>query len=91
MGRGLTSTIELLSLATLAIATVFGGYVSAHYGKGRDLIQGLIAGLLGTSFFFVMALNPASTSVLTWNAAVYLGVSILSGLSGGYIHAQRTA
>ncbi|MBD9390987.1 MULTISPECIES: YrzE family protein [unclassified Acidovorax] len=90
MGRGLTSTVELLSLATLAIATVFGGYVSALYGKGRDLIQGLIAGVLSTSFFFVMALNPASTSVLTWSAAIYFVVATLSGLFGGFVRAQRT-
>lgn len=89
MGRGLTSTVELLSLATLAIATVFGGYVSALYGNGRNLVQGLMAGVLSTSFFFIMALNPASTSVLTWSAAIYFAVATLSGLFGGYVRAQR--
>lgn len=91
MGRGLTSATEVLSLATVAIATVFGGYVSALYGNGRDLVQGLVAGCLSTSFFFVMAFNPASTSVLTWSGAAYIGVAILSGLFGGYVRALRSA
>lgn len=88
MGRGLASPVELLSLTSVAISTTLGGYVSAFYGNGRHKIQGLIAGGLSTIFFFVMALNPASTPVLTWSGAAYFGVSILFGLFGGYVHTR---
>ena len=91
MGRGATSPIELMSLAALAFAGVFGGYVSATHGRGRHLVQGLIAGVLSTTFFYAMSLNPVSQPLLSWEGVRYLLVAVFSGLLGGYARARRSA
>jgi hypothetical protein len=89
MGTSITSPVELLSLAVLGLSGVFGGYVSAAHGSGRHLLQGAGAGVVGSAFFAVMALGPASQSVPAWYLPVSVAGAILSGFIGGVLHSRR--
>ena len=90
-GQGLASPVALLSFAALCLAGVFGGYVSAAYGSSRPLLQGLVAGILSTSFFLVMSLNPSGQPSSGLETTIYLAAAICSGLLGGYVRKRRAA
>lgn len=52
------STAGLLSMLATVCAAALGGYISAHYGRGRPLDQASAAGALGLLFPLVMLASP---------------------------------
>jgi hypothetical protein len=84
-----TSPVALLSLAVVLLSGFFGGYVSALYGSGRHLSQGLVAGVVASSFFGAMSLGPPDPRSPGWYVALHLGFTLLSSLVGSYIYARR--
>lgn len=57
------------------------GWVSAAYGRGSALSQGLAAGLLAVSFSLVMLLNPAESPNPVYLAAGLL-IQVLGSVAG---------
>lgn len=89
MGGSITSQVEVLSLAVLCASGAFGGYVSALYGGGRHLAQGVAAGIVSSAFFLVMSLNPAGQSAPAWYLPVSVATAVFSSLVGGYLRARN--
>jgi hypothetical protein len=91
IGFGLSSPTEQLSLAVVCASGFFGGYVSAAYATGRNLLQGLASGLVGVCFFLVMWVGPANPVIPPWYVALLLASLLASSLLGGYIRGTRDA
>lgn len=87
-GLGFKSPTEILSLAVVLFSGAVGGFVSAHYGRGRHLMQALVAGVIGTTFFISMSLGPTNPHIPHWYAAMHLSLILLSSLFGGYLRAR---
>lgn len=63
------STVGLLSMLATVCASALGGYISAHYGRGRPLVQASAAGALGLLFPLVMLAGPGLRPVQSGSLA----------------------
>ena len=88
-GFSLRSPAEQLSLAVLLVAGFTGGFVSAAYGSGRHILQGLAAGLVGALFFAAMSLAPLGPQPPRWYVALTLACTLASSVLGGYASGRR--
>lgn len=79
--------MHLVADACFAFAS---GWVSAAYGRGAALVQGVAAGLLSASFPLVMWLSPNPGEMPLLFRALSLGIPILGGVVGGLAHARKT-
>ena len=87
-GLGIKSQTEIASFAVVLLSGAVGGFVSAHYGRGRHLMQALVAGAVGTTFFISMSLGPTNPQIPPWYVATHLALIVLSSLFGGYLRAK---
>lgn len=85
---GFNTPAEFLSVAVLLFAGFSGGYVSALYGGGRHILQALVAGVVGTTFFVAMSVGPSSSPPPSWYSGLYFALLLTSSVGGGYWHAR---
>jgi hypothetical protein len=86
-----SSPTELLSLGVVIASGFLGGYAAAAYGRGRHYGQSFAAGLVASTFYLVMSASPTGSRPPAWYLALSLGVTVLASVSGGHVHARRSA
>ncbi len=67
------------------------GIVSAAYGQGKAVVQGLAAGVLASSFSVVMLLGPDPDTRPMLARLAGFGIPILGSLLGAQYFSQRKA
>jgi len=65
------------------------GWVSAAYGRGSAVSQGLAAGLLSVSFSIVMLLNPAESPNPVYLAAGLM-IQVLGSVAGAWAFKRKS-
>lgn len=65
------------------------GWVSAAYGRGAPIAQGVLAGLLTVSFTVIMLLSPADGAMPLLFRAISLGVPVLGSIAGAYAFTRK--
>lgn len=66
------------------------GWVSAAYGRGAPIAQGVVAGLLTVSFTVIMFLSPADGAMPLLFRTISLGVPVLGSIAGAYAFSRKT-
>lgn len=74
----------VLGFASSVFFALACGWVSAAYGRGSAVSQGLVAGLLAASFGGVMLLNPAEGAPLV-HVAVELMIQVIGSIAGAWV------
>ena len=99
-GRSVQEAYAYIGQYSLTLPMAFGfvtgvgfaitsGWVSAAYGRGASLLQGLAAGFFAASFSAIMLLNPSSDSIPYWYKAASLVFPILGSVVGAYAYARK--
>ncbi|MDB5806048.1 MAG: hypothetical protein JWN73_3370 [Betaproteobacteria bacterium] len=86
------SAFSLPVVSGVAAAVVFAcasGWVSAAYGRGAPVLQGVATGLLAASFPVIMFLNPNNGAMPAWYALYQLGVPFLGSIAGAYACSRK--
>ena len=65
------------------------GWVSAAYGRGAPIVQGIAAGLLAVSFTIIMFLSPTGGAMPLLFRAISLIVPVLGSIAGAYAFARK--
>ena len=65
------------------------GWVSAAYGRGAPIAQGVVAGLLTVSFTVIMFLSPADGAMPLLFRTISLGVPVLGSIAGAYAFSRK--
>jgi hypothetical protein len=66
------------------------GWISAAYGRGASIAQGIVAGLLCTSFPIIMLINPTSGEMPIMFRAASLAIPLLGSILGAYAYKWKT-
>jgi len=83
------STVGLLSMLATVCAAALGNYISAHYGRGRPVVQASAAGALGLLFPLVMLASPEAQTGPIWFFGWSFGIPMASAIFGGYLYGLR--
>ena len=90
IGQYSVTVPAVLNFVAEALCAFGCGWVSAAYGKGRAMTQGLAAGLLATSFYLVMLASPETPTMSFVLAAVPLLVTMLGSVIGAWVFSRRS-
>lgn len=80
-----------LSLVLLALVLVLSGHVAASLARSRPYLHGLVAGLMTSSFYVVMTVNPSGMVIPAWYGWMSLTLPIAAGLAGAHLYARKHA
>ena len=78
-----------LMLVAEAICAFGCGWVSASYGRGRAITQGVAAGLLAMSFHIVMLANPSTPTMPLVFTATPLVITMVGSVLGSWMFSRR--
>lgn len=85
-------SLSLPVLAHLAAGIFFAiacGWVSAAYGRGATMLQGISAGLLAVSFPIIMMLSPTGGEMPLLFRAISLCIPVFGSVAGAFVYARK--
>lgn len=87
-GATVPSVLNIVAEALFALGC---GWVSAAYGKGQAIPQGIAAGLITTSFYLVMLANPTTPTPPLVVMVTPPAITMIGSVVGAWMFSRKSA
>jgi hypothetical protein len=89
LGQSSLSLPAVISVLANTCFALTSGWVSAAYGRGTPVLQGVATALLAATFPILMFLNSSSAEMSGLSLVTHFGIPVLGSIVGAYLYSRK--